>query len=199
MKKVIAASRNKHKIQEIEKITEQFGFSIISRDDAQIPPVEVIEDGDTFQENSYIKAKAILDIAQQPTIADDSGLVVDYLDGAPGVYSARFAGEDADDEKNLDKLIEMMEGVPYEKRTAAFVCCITFLFPEGKKIVAEGRCEGHIVEKRRGNNGFGYDPVFVPLGYDRTFGELDEEIKNNISHRAQALKKLQHMLIESNM
>ena len=199
MKKVIAASRNKHKIQEMEKITEQFGFNMISRDDAQIPPVEVIEDGDTFQKNSYIKAKAILDIAKQPTIADDSGLVVDCLDGGPGVYSARFAGEDADDEQNLDKLMDMMKGVPFEKRTAAFVCCITLLFPDGEAIVAQGRCEGHIIEERRGSNGFGYDPVFVPLGYDKTFAELDEGIKNNISHRAKALKNLQRMLKERGM
>lgn len=199
MDTIIAASRNQHKIEEMGKITAKFGMKIVSRDDAGVPPVEIEETGETFRENSYIKAKAIMDMTGKPTIADDSGLMVECLEGAPGVYSARFAGEEADDKKNLEKLLDLMEGVPYEKRKGAFVSCITLLFPNGEKIVAEGICEGYIIDEVRGENGFGYDPVFIPLGYDKTFGQLDEEIKNRISHRAKALEKLHDQLEEKHI
>ena len=128
------------------------------------------------------------------TIADDSGLEVDCLDGAPGVYSARFAGTDGDDRANNRKLVELIKDVPYEKRTGRFVSVITMVFPDESCISARGEVEGHILLEEHGPNGFGYDPLFVPEGYDITFGEIDPEIKNRISHRANALNVLREKL-----
>ncbi len=199
MKKIIAASRNRHKIEEIEKITAEFGMHIVSRDDAGIPPFEVEEDGVTFEENSLKKAEAIMKISGKITIADDSGLMVDYLHGAPGVYSARFAGEDGNDEKNNAKLLALLEDVPYKERKAKFVSVITMLFPDGEKLVARGECRGHIIDMPEGNNGFGYDPLFVPEGFQRTFAQLTAEEKNKISHRAKALEELKKMLKERDL
>ncbi len=190
----VVASQNKHKIEEIEKITEQFSIKLISRDDYGLPKFEIEEDGENFEENSYKKAKEIWEMCQEIVIADDSGLCVDYLDGAPGVYSARFAGEDVTYQDNNDKLLKLLEGVPMDKRTAYFVSVITMILKNGEKIVAEGRCYGHILTEEKGNNGFGYDPIFRPLGYDMTFAELGSEEKNKISHRAKALEKLKEML-----
>lgn len=196
MKKIIAASRNKDKIKELEAITRSFGMEIISRDDAGLPKDEVEEDGKTFEENSYIKAKAIWDITQGAVIADDSGLEVDYLDGAPGIYSARFAGDDCSYTKNNNKLLGLMEGVPFEERTAKFSTVITMIFEDGTVLVARGECPGHISEESAGEIGFGYDPVFIPDGYDKTFAELGVEVKNQIGHRARALEKLVELLKE---
>ncbi len=196
METIIAASKNAHKIAEIEAITAKHGLRVISRDEAGVPPFEVEEDGDTFEANSLKKAAAIFEVTGKMTIADDSGLMVDYLDGAPGIYSARFGGEEADDAKNNAKLLALMEGVPYEERTATFVSVITMLFPEGEPIVARGEVKGHLLTAPRGENGFGYDPLFVPVGYDRTFAEMGAEEKNGISHRARALEELDRQLQE---
>lgn len=207
MKTVVAATRNKHKIEEIGEITGKFGMHIISRDDAGVPPVEIPETGTTFEENSYIKACEIMKLCGQITVADDSGLVVDCLDGAPGVYSARFAGFeglwpengegiDTDDGDNNAKLIRLIRDVPYEDRTARFVSVITMVYPDGKTIVARGTVEGHLILEERGETGFGYDPLFVPEGYDQTFGQLGQDIKNAISHRARALQILHEKLLE---
>lgn len=192
---IVAATKNRHKIREIEAITSEFGMSIISRDEAGVPDIEVVEDGETFEENSYKKAYEIMKLCGRVTIADDSGLVVDCLDGAPGVYSARFAGIDGDDDANNRKLTELIKDVPYEERTARFVSVITMVFPDGDTVVARGEVEGHLLTEAHGREGFGYDPLFVPAGYDRTFGELDPEIKNSISHRANALKELRRKLL----
>ena len=191
---IVAATQNKHKIQEIDAITKQFGMTIIARDEAGVPKIDIVEDGETFEENSYKKAYEIMKLCGKITIADDSGLVVDCLDGAPGVYSARFAGIDGDDKANNRKLVELIKDVPYEKRTARFVSVITMVFPDGETIVARGEGEGNLVLKEQGSNGFGYDPLFVPVGYDRTFGEIESEIKNKISHRANALVALKEKL-----
>lgn len=191
---IVAATQNKHKIQEIDAITKQFGMTIIARDEAGVPKIDIVEDGETFEENSYKKAYEIMKLCGKITIADDSGLVVDCLDGAPGVYSARFAGIDGDDKANNRKLVELIKDVPYEKRTARFVSVITMVFPDGETIVARGEVEGNLVLKEQGSNGFGYDPLFVPVGYDRTFGEIESEIKNKISHRANALVALKEKL-----
>ncbi len=191
---IVAATQNKHKIIEIEAITKEFGMNIIARNEAGIPDVEIVEDGETFEENSYKKAYEIMKLCGKTTIADDSGLEVDCLDGAPGVYSARFAGKDGDDEANNRKLIDLIKDVPYEKRTGRFVSVITMVFPDGECLVARGEVEGHIVLEARGGHGFGYDPLFIPEGYENTFGELDAEIKNRISHRANALQKLREAL-----
>lgn len=194
MKRIIIASQNKHKIEEIEAITKKFGMTIVSRNDAGIPDVEVVEDGETFEENSYKKAHEIMKLSGEMTIADDSGLMVDALDGAPGVYSARFSGEGATDKSNNEKLLALLADTPYEKRTAKFVSVITMIYPDGDKIVARGECPGHIITEERGCGGFGYDPLFVPDGYDMTFAELGSEEKNRISHRARALAELERQL-----
>ena len=194
MKRIIAATQNKHKIMEIDEITKDFGFEIVSRDEAGVDDFEILEDGKTFEDNSYKKANEIMKVTGEITIADDSGLEVDYLDGAPGVYSARFAGENATDDDNNEKLVTLLKGVPYEKRTARYVSVITLVYPDGKKLVARGEVEGHIVLELSGNNGFGYDPYFVPVGYDKTFGNFTMEEKNKISHRGNALKILRELL-----
>lgn len=194
MKRIIIASQNKHKIEEIEAITKKFGMIIVSRNDAGIPDVEVVEDGETFEENSYKKAHEIMKLSGEMTIADDSGLMVDALDGAPGVYSARFSGEGATDKSNNEKLLALLADTPHEKRTAKFVSVITMIYPGGDKIVARGECPGHIITEERGEGGFGYDPLFVPDGYELTFAELGAAEKNKISHRARALEELERQL-----
>lgn len=208
MKRIIAATKNKHKIKEIEAITAEFGMSILSRDEAGVPDVEIVEDGKTFEENSYKKAFGVMELCGEITVADDSGLEVDYIDGAPGIYSARFAGfeglfpkegdegVDSADEDNNKKLLRIMEGVPFEKRRARFVSVITMVFPDGKSIVARGTVEGHLADEPKGEGGFGYDPLFIPEGYDKTMGEISSEEKNRISHRANALKALRQKLQE---
>jgi XTP/dITP diphosphohydrolase len=199
MSTIVAATKNKHKIREIEQITKEFGMDIITRAEAGIPDeIEIEEDGTTFEENSYKKAYGIMKLCNQITIADDSGIEVDCLDKAPGVYSARYAGIDGDDadRANNDKLMEDIKDFPYEERTGRFVSVITMVFPDGEVISARGEVEGHVIPEERGPNGFGYDPMFIPLGYDITFGEFDPEEKNKISHRANALVELRRLLQE---
>lgn len=193
---IVAATQNKGKIKEIEAITAEFGMTVVSRDEAGIPNVDIVEDGETFEENSYKKAYEIMKLCGKTTIADDSGLMIDCLDGAPGVYSARFAGENCDDDANNAKMVELLKDVPYEKRTAKYVAVITMIFPDGEHIVARGEIAGHIMLDPEGTNGFGYDPYFRPDGYEHTFGVIDSEIKNKISHRANALIKLRKLLVE---
>ncbi|MFR7989715.1 MAG: XTP/dITP diphosphatase [Anaerovoracaceae bacterium] len=195
---IIAASRNRHKIEEIGAITEKFGMKIVSRDDAGLPRTEIEEDGETFEENSLKKAREIMELSGQITIADDSGLMVESLGGAPGVFSARFAGEDCSDEKNNEKLLSLLENIPYKERRAKFVSVITMVWPDGEILSARGECKGHIIDAPAGENGFGYDPLFVPEGYQRTFAQMTQEEKNRISHRAKALKELERLLSERN-
>ena len=194
----IVKNPRKVKIEEIEAITKKFGMEIQSRDDAGVPEIEIEEDGETFEENSRKKAEAVMRLCGKVTIADDSGLMVEYLGGAPGVYSARFAGEDCSDEKNNEKLLSLLEGVPYKERRAKFVSVITMLWPDGGQIVARGECEGHIIDVPVGENGFGYDPLFVPDGFQRTFAQMTQDEKNKISHRAKALMELEKLLAERN-
>lgn len=196
MKRIIAASSNAHKIKEIQAIMSKFGMEVVSRKDAGIPDFEIEEDGETFEENSYKKAYEIMKACGKITIADDSGLMVDYLGGAPGVYSARFAGEECDDNKNNEKLIKLLNGLSAEDRKAKFVSVITLVYPGGETLVARGECPGRIIEAPTGENGFGYDPLFVPDGYEKTFAQLSEEEKNEISHRAKALEVLEGLLLE---
>ncbi len=194
--RIVAATKNRHKIEEIQAITREFGMDVVSRDDAGVPDIDIEEDGDTFEENSEKKAREIMKLCGEITIADDSGLMVDALGGAPGVISARFAGEDGNDRKNNEKLLKLLAGVETENRTARFVSVITMVYPDGRKIVARGECEGHMIYEPRGSNGFGYDPLFVPNGFDRTFAELSGVEKNQISHRAVALQNLRKILQE---
>jgi XTP/dITP diphosphohydrolase len=191
---VVAATQNMHKIQEIDAITRPFGFQVISRGQAGIPDFPIEEDEETFEGNSKKKAVEIYKACGQVTVADDSGLMVDWLSGMPGVLSARFAGEEGNDEKNNSKLLTLLKGVPMEKRTAKFVSVVTMVFSNEELLVARGECEGHILYEARGKSGFGYDPLFVPAGYDLSFGELTAEEKNKISHRAKALHILQDLL-----
>ena len=193
---MIAASSNAHKIKEIQSIMSKFGVKVVSRKEAGVPEFEIEEDGETFEENSLKKAEAIMKATGKLTVADDSGLMVDYLGGAPGVYSARFAGEECDDEKNNEKLLKHLEGLPAEDRKAKFVSVITLMFPDGNTIVARGDCPGRIIETPTGENGFGYDPLFVPDGLSKTFAQLSDKEKNSISHRARALEKLEEILTE---
>lgn len=193
---IVMASHNQHKIKEIEAITQKFGMPVISRDAAGVPPVEIVENGETFEENSLKKAQEIQKLCGRITLADDSGLEVDYLGGAPGVYSARFAGEDGNDAKNNEKLLKLLDGLKKDDRKAKFVSVITMVFPDGEVLTARGECPGRIITAPAGENGFGYDPLFVPDGYDKTFAQLTAEEKNRISHRAKALEKLEQLLNE---
>lgn len=189
-KKLIIASQNRHKIEEFGKILSKYGFDVIGRDDANIPTGDVEETGKTFEENSLLKAGAIFDLSHTATLADDSGLCVDFLDGAPGIYSARFAGDDTCDSKNNEKLLNLMEAADENERTARFVCVITLILETGEKIVTRGECEGKIARAETGKNGFGYDPLFIPNGYDVSMAQLPPDEKNKISHRAKAIEKL---------
>lgn len=194
--KLVLASNNAHKLEEIGKILATLGMEVVPQKELGIS-IEPDETGETFEENSYIKAKAILDACGLPTIADDSGLMVDALDGAPGVYSARFGGaHNRTDRDRLEYLLKQMENVPEENRGAKFVTVITMLLPDGRKVVARGEVHGKILSEPRGENGFGYDPVFYCPEAGNTFAMLPAEEKNRISHRARALQAFVEKLKE---
>ena len=184
--KVILASNNKHKLDEIKKILTPLGYDVVSQAEAGVD-IDVEETGTTFEENAALKAQAVYDLTKTAVISDDSGLEVDYLNGAPGVYSHRYAGENATDADRCAKLLSELNGVETEKRTARFVCVLCFIDDKGEKLVIRGTVEGIIGTEPKGENGFGYDPVFM-YG-DRSFAELSAEEKNSVSHRADALKK----------
>ena len=182
----IAATNNPGKMAEMRRILERMGHTVRSQREAGVT-LEPEENGTTFAENARIKARAICEAAGTATIADDSGLCVDALDGAPGVYSARYGHKSSDGERTAF-LLENMKDVPDDKRTAKFVCVITCLWPDGRKIVARGECPGVITREVHGENGFGYDPVFYLPELGMTYAELPSEQKNAISHRARALQ-----------
>ncbi len=217
MRTAILASQNKNKIKELKAILEKYGLDVIARDDAGIPTDDIEETGTTFEDNSYLKARTIFDMIRRneslsgyldsPVIADDSGLMVDALDGAPGIYSARYAGEGCTYDDNNTKLLAALDGVPEEKRGAGFVTVITLIYPDGGEVppaaekqgdvwvlMARGECRGRITGEKRGGQGFGYDPVFIPDGYESTFAELGTDFKNTISHRARAIAELERLL-----
>jgi len=192
--RVIAATRNQHKLTEFSRILGPMGYQLVSQDEV-CPGIEVEEDGATFLENARKKALAIFRRTGLPTIADDSGLCVDALDGAPGVHSARYAddqGPGHDDKANNRKLLGALEGVPMEQRTARFVSAISFVLGEGDLVECEGFCEGHIAFEPQGDNGFGYDPLFLVEG--GSFASIPGEEKDRVSHRGNALRKLQALL-----
>ena len=184
--KVILASKNQHKLTELSAILSQFGFEIALESEYGLD-IDVEETGTTFEENSFLKAEAVMKASGLPVLADDSGLMVDALDGAPGVYSARY-GHKTSDKARTAFLLENMKDVPDGARTAKFVCVITCLWPDGRKIVARGECPGVIAREPHGENGFGYDPVFYLPERAMTYAELPGEEKNKISHRARALQ-----------
>ncbi|MBI4734130.1 MAG: XTP/dITP diphosphatase [Rubrobacteridae bacterium] len=189
MIEVIIASKNDGKIREIVEILKPANLKILSYKDLSGWP-EVEETGDTFFDNAMLKAKALVEKYGVAAVSDDSGLEVDILNGAPGVYSARYGGEDGNAFKNNEKLMVELSGVPEEKRTARFHCVAILLFPDGRVIRADGTLEGRIGFEKKGADGFGYDPLFIPEGESRTVAEMSLEEKNLISHRAQAFNKL---------
>ncbi len=189
MKTFVLASQNKHKAEEIKKILGS-NFEIKTMYEAGLSNFEIIEDGNTFEENAAKKAVSVFNEINMPVIADDSGLCVEHLGGAPGVHTARFAGENASDSENIDKLLSELKNVPFEKRAAKFVCVIAFIENSADNIkYFRGECSGFILDERRGISGFGYDPVFYYKEYEKTLAELGEDVKNTISHRYKALKK----------
>lgn len=190
--KIIIATHNKHKLAEMSRILSPMGYEVVTDRDIGIELSDAEENGKTFLENARIKAESGCKESGLPCIADDSGLCVDFLGGAPGVFSARYSGIHGDDEGNNRKLLKELEGVPEEKRTAHFACAICVSFPDGSEITAEGKCEGYIGYEKKGQNGFGYDPLFM-VG-ERSLAEMTAEEKDAISHRGNALKELQKIL-----
>ncbi len=190
--KYFISTKNQHKIIEFERILSQLGIELLSEKDLKEPLPDVEENGVTFEENALTKARFACEQTEYVSLADDSGLCVDALGGAPGVYSARYCGKHGDDAANNKKLLSELDGVPLEKRTARYVAAVACVFPDGREIVVRGTCEGHIAFEESGNNGFGYDPLFISkLG---RFGEVSAEEKDSISHRAEALIKLKDEL-----
>lgn len=184
----ILATNNMKKLAEMQRILSPLGINVVTAKMLGKQLEDVEEDGKTFEDNAKLKARAACKEMNMPAIADDSGLCVDYLDGAPGIFSARFAGEHGNDEKNNDLLLEKLDGVPLEKRTAHYVCAICCTFPDGREIVVRGECNGVIGFERDGHEGFGYDPLFLVDG--KAFGRYTTEEKDKISHRGNALRLL---------
>lgn len=195
-RKLVVSTGNQHKIEEIKDILKGLPIEVVSKKDLGFGSLNILEDGKTLEDNSLKKAKGLADKLDYMVLADDSGLFVDILDGNPGVYSSRYAGEEGNDEKNNRKLLQELKDIPLERRTARFKTVIV-LITENKDIrVVEGECKGTIGIENRGYNGFGYDPLFIPEGYDKSFAELGEDIKNKISHRARALENLKDEILK---
>lgn len=196
MKELIFASHNKGKIAEIKQILSPLGLKIISSDEIDLPDIE--ETGTTFEENAALKALTIAKLKNVPCLSDDSGLCVDVLGGRPGVYSARYA-PNRDFKVGMQKLLKEIDETDQKNRSAHFSCVIVLGYPDGHYEHFEGRVDGFIVEAPKGESGFGFDPVFMPDGYQKTFAELGSEVKNKISHRGRALKKLVSFLKEKGL
>lgn len=191
--KIIFATGNEGKMKEIRMILEDLGTEVLSLKEAGIH-AEIVEDGTTFEENAIIKAKEIAGITNCIVLADDSGLEIDYLNKEPGIYSARYMGEDTSYRIKNQNLIDRLENVPDEKRTARFVCVIAAAFPDGNILTTRGTIEGRIGYEERGENGFGYDPIFYIPEYNCTGAELPTELKNEVSHRGRALREMKKEL-----
>jgi len=192
-KKIVLATHNQHKRHEMNRVLSSMGITIVGLNDfPQIGDIE--ETGKTLLENAFIKARKVFELTGIPSIADDTGLEVNALDGAPGLFSARYAGENPTYEDNINKLMLALEGVPKEKRNAKFRTIIAFV-DFNKELHSEGIAEGVITEIPEGRDGFGYDPIFKPKNFNKTYAEMDIEQKNKISHRGRALKKMKKLLI----
>ena len=185
---IVVASRNPGKVAELKELLNALSVTIFSLDDFDSIP-ELAEDGATYEENALKKARAVYEATGKFALADDSGLEVDALQGAPGVHSARFGGEGLTDHERSMKLLEQLRDVPDEERGATFQCRLAIVGPRGMEKVVSGSCRGSIIQAPRGGSGFGYDPIFLPFEYSHTFAELSPEIKNKISHRGRALEK----------
>ena len=193
MRRLIFATGNEHKMVEIREILGELPVEILSMMDVGIK-ADIVENGNTFEENALIKAKEVCKLAGEMVLADDSGLEIDYLNGEPGIYSARYMGEDTSYRIKNQNLIDRLEGVPDEKRTARFVCAIAAAFPDGRSFVVRGTIEGIIGYEERGTNGFGYDPIFYLPERGVSTAEIPPEEKNSISHRGNALRKMKELL-----
>ncbi len=193
---IVLATRNKKKVEEIRRITSGMPIKVLALDDFPQCP-ETIEDRDTFEGNASKKASEVALCSGKPALADDSGLEVDALGGKPGVLSARYApdAESGNDPRNYQKLLKDMDSVPAQSRTARFVCCMALAFPDGRIRTFFGYAEGHISLEPRGQKGFGYDPIFLPDGFDRTFAEMTASEKDRLSHRGKAIEKLAEFLV----
>lgn len=195
--KVVLASKNQHKLVEISKITERFGFELVLQSQLGVD-IDVEETGSTFEENSYIKAKAVMEATGLPALADDSGIAVDALNGEPGIYSARYGFDPTlDDWGRLQLLLKNAQDIPDGQRQAQFVCVITMVTPEGQTIQARGEIHGQLTREPRGENGFGYDPIFYYPPMGKTTAEMTAEEKNQVSHRANALNVFYNKLKEA--
>ena len=190
--KLVISTGNKHKVEEIKEILKDLDIEILSKSDVLKEELEVVEDGDTLEANSIKKAKALSEKVDFMILADDSGLFVNSLNGEPGVYSSRYAGEEGNDKKNYVKLLDNLKDI--KDRSGCFKTVIALITEDKKIHTVEGTCNGTIGFEPRGDNGFGYDPIFIPDGYDLTFSELGEDVKNKISHRALALNELKILL-----
>ncbi len=194
MSQLVLATHNKHKAEELQAMLAGYGIDVLTLDN--FPRIgEIPEDSDTLEGNALKKAREVFRATQLPSLADDTGLEVDYLRGAPGVFSARFAGLNATYADNVRKLLAELTGVPLPHRSARFRSVLAFVTQQSERFV-EGVCPGTIIEKARGSGGFGYDPIFLPAGYDQTFAEMNMELKNTLSHRARALQKMKSVLVE---
>ena len=197
MMKVVLASKNKHKLVEISKITEKFGMELVLQSELGVD-IDVEETGTTFEENSFLKAEAVMKATGLPALADDSGIAVDALNGEPGIYSARYGFDDTlDDWGRLLLLLKNTEHVPDGQRQAQFVCVITMVTPEGETIQARGEIHGELLREPRGENGFGYDPIFYYPSFGMSTAEMSPEDKNQVSHRGNALKVFYEKLKEA--
>lgn len=197
---LIIATGNAHKVEEFELLLKDLDFNVCSAKVCGGMP-EVDENGSTFAANAQLKAEALRKLAPMGAwvMADDSGLEVDALEGAPGIYSARYAGEDASDHDNLVKLLDALKNVPKEKRTARFRCVLCVIDPEGHTTHYDGSCEGRLEFEVHGDGGFGYDPIFVPVGYSESFAQLGDEVKSQLSHRAKAVEWMRTIVRSSGL
>lgn len=193
--KIILATKNKGKVADFEKLTENMNIEVISFLDEEINFPDVVEDGETFEENSMKKALEIAKYTGMITVSDDSGLCVEALAGAPGIYSARYSGENATDSKNIDKLLEEMKNIPQGERQAKFVSVVSIAKPDGTVQSFRGEVEGEIIFERKGTNGFGYNPVFFSYELQKTFGEATMEERVTVSHRARAFRELKEEVL----
>lgn len=193
--KIILATKNKGKVADFEKLTENMNIEVISFLDEEINFPDVVEDGETFEENSVKKALEIAKYTGMITVSDDSGLCVEALDGAPGIYSARYSGENATDSKNIDKLLEEMKNIPQGERQAKFVSVVSIAKPDGTVQSFRGEVKGEIIFERKGTNGFGYNPVFFSYELEKTFGEATMEERVTVSHRARAFRELKEEVL----
>ena len=193
-RKLILSTGNSDKVEEMKEILKSLPVEVLSKKDLKLENFEVEEDGKTLEENALKKARALSEKVEGIVIADDTGLFVDALDGAPGVYSARYGGEEHDYNKNNIRLLKELEGLSIEKRNAYFKTVIAVVLEDESIFTVEGKCDGVIGFEPKGNNGFGYDPLFIPKGYDKSFGELGLDVKNKISHRARALSGLKEQM-----